>query len=137
MPTLASCTVIGHLYGQPEPIEGQARPGASFRFWTSDKVKGKEDKVFTSYRGAVWGEQSKWLIRDGKKGSLVAVTGTFRLDSFEKSDGTIGHAIEIRASEARILDREHDQHGAEAAQRPAPRPAPTQARDPGQDEAPF
>lgn len=135
MPTLASCAVIGHLYGPPEAIKEQARPGASFRFWTSDKKRDGE-KAFTSFRGAVWGPQAEWLLRDGKKGSLVAVTGTFRLDSYEKADGTKGHAIEIRASEARILDREHDQHGAEAApaprapQRPAPAPAPFDGEPP-------
>lgn len=135
MPTMASCCVIGHLYGPPEAIKDQSRPGASFRFWTSDKKRDGE-KVFTSFRGAVWGPQAEWMLRDGKKGSLVAVTGTFRLDSYEKADGTKGHAIEIRASEARILDCEHDQHGAEAAQRPAPRPAPTPAAG-GDTEPPF
>lgn len=136
MPTLATCTVIGHLYVAPEAITGQTRPGASFRFWTSDKPKKDSEKQFTSFHGTVWGPQAEWLLRDGKKGSLICVSGTFRLDSYQKNDGSTGHVIEIRANEARILDRqENGQRGAEPA--PAPAPQRPVAAKPDDFEPPF
>lgn len=104
MPTLATCTVVGHLTADPEPIPGQDR-AVRFRVWTSDKPKKDAEKVFTHFRCAMFGPQAEWLLRDGKKSMLVALTGTFRLDSYEKNDGTKGQALEVRCSDARLLER--------------------------------
>lgn len=127
MPTIASCTVVGHLYEPPKPIGSGDRQGASFRFYTSDRVKGPDGeyaKEFTSHSAAVWGKEAEWLIRDGVKGSLVAVTGSFRVRKWEK-DGKHGAGTDIQAQSARILDRKEEGEEAHAAP-PAPRrPAPS------------
>ncbi len=109
MPTIATASVVGHLYGPVELKKNDKGSWALVRFWTSDKIKGEEEKKFTSWGGLVSGPQAEWMARDAKKGSLVFVSGTIRLGSFKKADGTESHSIEFtRINEARLLEREDD-----------------------------
>ena len=137
MPTIATATVIGHLYGPAEIKEGKHGKYARVRLWTSDKIKDQEEKQFTSWGGIVSGPQAEWLARDGIKGSLVFVSGTVRMDKFAKSDGTVSHSIEfVRVSECRVLDAKKSEPQADrpAPSRPAQAPA---AGGSGDDEPPF
>jgi single-stranded DNA-binding protein len=109
MPTLASCTVVGHLYRKPEHFGQGEQAAAKFSFYTTDRVKndkGEWEKEFTSHSAILYGKEAEWLIRDGEKGKLVAVTGTFRIRTWKKNDGATSAGIDIRASSARILDRD-------------------------------
>jgi len=135
MPTLASCQTIGHLYEPPKSIGKGDRAGASFRFYTTDRVKnasGEYEKEFTSHSATIWGREAEWLLRDGKKGSLVSVAGTFRVRKWEK-DGKPGAGTEIQAQTAKILDREDAADDVPAAPRPTV-PAPSAGDD---QETPF
>lgn len=109
MPTIATCTVLGHLTADAESIPGE-RIGCRFRFWTSDKDRNGEKK-FTHFRAAIWGPQAEWMLRDGKKGSVVFVSGSFRLESFEGKNGKSNN-IEIRASEARVVESKAEREAA-------------------------
>ena len=140
MPTIANATVVGHLYAPPELKEGEKGKWCRIRFWTSDKVKGKEDKQFTSWGGVVSGPQAEWIARDGRKGTLVYVSGSIRLDKFTKSDGSESHSVEFtRISECRSLeakDAKDDKPAAQSEPRPA-RPAAPAGGGSGSDEPPF
>lgn len=133
MPTIANATVIGHLYR--EPATGKTKDDkqwARFSLWTSDKIKprdgGEAEKKFSSWSGVISGPQADWLIRDGKKGSLVAVTGTIRIDSHADKDGKIHATGEFtRVQEVRVLDAREDG----APEQAAPRPAKTAAAPSG------
>jgi single-stranded DNA-binding protein len=102
-------------------------------------VKGADGqyvKEFTSHSGIVWGKEAEWLIRDGKKGSLVGCAGTFRVRKWEK-DGKAGAGTDIQCQTAKILDRE-EVGDTETTQAPAPRrPAPVAAGGPVPEDAPF
>lgn len=143
MPTLCSCQVIGHLYEQPKQVGTGDRTGASFRFYTTDRVKGADGqyaKEFTSHSGIVWGKEAEWLIRDGVKGSLVGVSGTFRVRKWE-SAGKAGAGTDIQCQSARILDRkeedgnEHQPAQSDTAARGPIRPAPSAVAS--EDSPPF
>lgn len=141
MPTLCSCQVIGHLYEPPKQVGTGDRTGASFRFYTTDRVKGADGqyaKEFTSHSGIVWGKEAEWLIRDGVKGSLVGVSGTFRVRKWEK-DGKSGAGTDIQCQSARILDRKEEEGQADiapAARAAGPiRPAPSAVAS--EDGPPF
>lgn len=142
MPTLCSCQVIGHLYEPPKQVGSGDRTGASFRFYTTDRVKGADGqyaKEFTSHSGIVWGKEAEWLIRDGQKGSLVGVSGTFRVRKWE-SAGKAGAGTDIQCQSARILDRkEEDGQGSQQQDNPVPhRAAPAPAIRTGDEgEPPF
>jgi len=143
MPTLASCQVTGHLYEPPKQVGSGDRTGASFRFYTTDRVKGADGqyaKEFTSHSGIVWGKEAEWLIRDGKKGSLIGCAGTFRVRKWEK-DGKAGAGTDIQCQTAKILDREEAEqtHGQAPDIAPAPkRPAAVAgASAGGDDQVPF
>jgi single-stranded DNA-binding protein len=136
MPTITSCTVIGHAYGPCELKEREGKKYCQIRLWTSYKVKGQEEKQFTSWSGFVNGPQAEWLARDCKKGSLVCVSGSVRLAKFTKQDGTESHTVEFtRVADARCLD--------ERADRTAPATAPVAAARPSvrpitaADDVPF
>ncbi len=139
MPTIATASVVGHLNGPPELKANDRGPWCRIRFWTSDKVKGQDEKKFTTWGGMLGGPQAEWMCRDGKKGSMVFVSGTVRLDKYTKQDGTESYSIEFtRINEARVLDREKED-GAPQAAAPAPRAAarPAPAAAPADDEPPF
>lgn len=139
MPTLASCTIVGHAYepAKPLPKSGQGKDAsASVRFYTADRVKnsaGEWEKQFTSHNAVIFGNEAEWLLRDCVKGTLLAVTGTFRVRKWEK-DGKSGAGTEIRAQSIRILDRKED-----AEETPAPAAGPTRAAATAttEDEPPF
>jgi len=134
MPTIATCSVVGHSYGPVELKQNDKGKYAQVRFWTSDKVKGQEEKKFTSWEGFVSGPQAEWLAKDCKKGSPLFVQGTIRLGSWKKEDGTESYRIEFtRINECRLLEREDA--AMDQSARPAPRtPAPAVA---AVDETPF
>lgn len=151
MPTIANASVVGHLYGPVELKKNDKGSWALVRFWTNDKLKGEEEKKFTSWGGLVSGPQAEWLARDAKKGSLIFVSGSIRLGSFKKQDGTESHSIEFtRIADARLLEREDKPESADpqpqtAAHQPTQRSAPrvnvnmggSKAPMPPGDEPPF
>lgn len=144
MPTLASITVIGHLYREPKAGETNAKPWARFSLWTSDRIKpiggGEPEKKFSSWGGICSGPQCEWLIRDGKKGSLVAVTGTIRIDSHTDKDGKVHSSGEFtRVQEIRVLDAPDTREEKTAVVDDAPRrtkPMPATSTS-SNDEPPF
>ena len=124
MPTLATCSLVGHAYGPATPVGSGERAGASVKFYTVDRVKnanGEWEKEFTSHSAVCWGKEAEWLIRDCKKGSMVAVSGTFRIRKWEK-EGKAGAGTEIQAQSAKVLDGEREgsatQSDATAPRRP-------------------
>jgi single-stranded DNA-binding protein len=127
MPTIATCTVIGHLYGPCEPKnDKEGKAYTQVRLWTKDKPGKGAEPEFTSWSGFVRGPQAEWLIRDSRKNALVSVSGTIRLAKFTKQDGTVSHNIEFtRVHEVHVLERREQEQEQEQPpqERPARRPA--------------
>jgi single-stranded DNA-binding protein len=145
MPTLLQVTAVAHAYGPVElKTNTQGKQYAQLRAWVSENTgkkdaDGKPEKKFTSLSAFVNGKEAEWLAQSCRKGSLVMISGTARLDSFKKQDGTDSHSILIsRVATCRVLDKDE----AEQVQRPAA-PAPSApigggaGADMGSDEPPF
>ena len=87
----------------------------------------------------LWGKQGEWLARDCRKGSIIVAAGEAEVREYQGKDGGKAWSAEIRATSCRVIAaKEHDQHGAEAAE-PASRPAPTRpsAASNDYDQPPF
>lgn len=106
MPTLTNATIVGHLYREPKEGVTNGKKWAMINFYTSDKVK--EEKKFSSWTAFVQGFEADWLIRDGKKGSLVCVSGSIRiyLDEYEGKSTAKGEFT--RVHKAMVLDAERE-----------------------------
>jgi single-stranded DNA-binding protein len=108
--------------------------------WTSENTGKKDDagknvKAFTSVSAFVNGLEAEWLAKSVKKGSLVFVTGTGRIDKFTKQDGTDSHSILIsRVGTARCLDEKED---ASAQTKPAETAPGTRSTAAEEDSPPF
>ena len=122
MPTYAHATVIGHLSADPElKTNASGQPYVQVRAWTKDKDwRDKDgDPLFTTWRGIISGPQAEWLARDGRKQSLVMLSGTVRVDLYQPAGSEPRASIEFtRLEECRILDRPRKGAGQEES-RPA------------------
>jgi single-stranded DNA-binding protein len=124
MPTYAHATIVAHLSKDPEAkIGSNGKPYVQVVAWTKDRDWRDKDKtLFTTWRGMLSGPQAEWLARDGKKKSLVVMSGTVRVDMYMPADGEPRAAIEFtRLEECRVLDRQDD--GEQAAAAPVERRA--------------
>lgn len=136
MPCIATAQVVGHLYGPPELKSNDKGKYCRVRLWTNDKIKGQDEKKFTSWGGLVSGPQAEWICRDGKKGTMVFISGTIRLDTFKKQDGTESHSIEFtRVNECRSLEGREDKEA--AVPQPPARPSAPVAAAASSEEPPF
>jgi single-stranded DNA-binding protein len=127
MPTTLQITAVGHAYGPAElKTNAHGKQYAQIRMWVSENTgkkgpDGKPEKKFTSISAFVNGNEAEWLSKSCKKGSLILLAGSARIDSFKKQDGTESHSILVsRVSTCRVLDRD-DVQGAETQEirRPA------------------
>jgi single-stranded DNA-binding protein len=108
MPSIATASVVGHLYRKPEIKTTNNGASCLISFWTADKVKGEETKQFTSWSGWVNGPQAEWLAT-AEKGSPVFVSGTIRYETRKDKDGKEHHGIAFtRINECRCLDERKD-----------------------------
>ncbi len=144
MPTYAHATIVAHLSADPEyKIGKNGKDFVNVRAWTKDKDwKDKDKVIFTSWRGILSGPSAEWLLRDGKKGSLVVMSGTIRVDIFKPADGEARASIEFtRLEQCTVLDREKQsgqsqpevaRHAATVNESATSKPAPIP-----NDEPPF
>lgn len=101
MPNFAHITILGHAGKDPELRRLQdGTPIANF----SVAVKGY-DKQTTWYAVSVFGKTAeKYVMPYLKKGAVVLVSGTPRLNTYSKKDGTTGADISIRANDVQIMN---------------------------------
>lgn len=120
MPTIANVTVIGHAYGPPKTGETNGKPWCALNFYTVDKVKGEEEKKFTSWSGFVNGPQADWL-KDIQKGDMVIVTGTIRAELSEREGKAHARISFTRIHDARKVESDYPKQAKKpVAMTPAP-----------------
>lgn len=103
MPNHAHITILGHAGKDPELRTLQdGTPIANF----SVAVKGY-DKQTTWYAVSVFGKTAeKYVMPYLKKGSVVLVSGTPKLHTYPKKDGSTGFDITVRASDVQIMNEQ-------------------------------
>jgi len=129
MPTYAHATVVAHLSADPELKTGSnGKPYVQVRAWTKDKDwKDKSVTHFTNWRGILSGPQAEWLCNDGKKGSMVVMSGAVRVDMYTPEGKDPRASIEFtRLEDCRLLDRA--EAGEDNAGSAKPKAAPCAAR---------
>jgi single-stranded DNA-binding protein len=140
MPTYAHATVVAHLSADPElKIGSNGKPYTQVRAWTKAKDwKDKSVTHFTTWRGILSGTQAEWLCIDGKKGSMVVMSGTVRVDMYTPDGKDPRASIEFtRMEECRLLDRaEAGEDNAGSAKPKAP-PRAAHAADLDDASVPF
>lgn len=94
---MLSVTVTGRLAGDPRVNAVKGNDVANFTILSNSR-KGSED-VTTAVDVAVWGKRSETVAKYFKKGSMVTVTGTGHIETFERSNGELGAKLSIQGAD--------------------------------------
>ena len=147
MPTYAHATVVAHLSEDPAlKYRADGKCHCIVRAWTKDRDwKDKEKVHWTTWRGIINGPQAEWLARDGRKGSMVVMSGAVRVDLWAPDSGQPRASIEFtRLEDCRLLERTdgeqrkaEDNEDREPAAPATAAPPPAQAPLSPDDEPPF
>lgn len=96
MPNLSRIIIEGHAGRDAEIKQFGDKQVTSFSMAVTHKYK--ENTTTNWFDVSVWGKPADWakLIR---KGDAVHVDGTFKMEEYEKKDGSKGIALRVTASE--------------------------------------
>jgi single-strand DNA-binding protein len=94
---MISVTVIGNVAQDPRVSEVNGTEVANFTVISNSKFKGED--VASAVEAAVWGSRAGVIKSYVHKGDKICVTGTGRIEVFEKKDGTSGAKLSIQASD--------------------------------------
>jgi single-stranded DNA-binding protein len=128
MPTKATSAIAAHLSKDPVlEYDETGRARCHVTAWTADKDRRSGEKIFTTWRGTVFGKPAEWLAEGGKKGSLVFLSGSTRVDLWIPDNGEPRASIEFtRLNEAILLDdnrQQGQQNSGRSESSPVPPPA--------------
>jgi len=96
--------IIGNLTDDPE-----------IKYFDSGKVLTKFSVAVNEYQGQnspelvtyfsveVWGQKAEYIAEYAKKGGLVSVEGSLRIEKYQKQDGTSGQKTYIKLKEFWLL----------------------------------
>lgn len=95
---MLSVTVAGYVAGDPRTNEVGGTPVCNFTVLSNYK-KGDED-ITSAVDVAVWGKRSEVAAKYIKKGSMVTVTGTGHVESYQSSEtGKTYAKVVLRATD--------------------------------------
>lgn len=75
-----------------------------FNLATNRPVQRDGERVADFIPCVVWGKQAENLCKYQSKGSLIAVYGSVRVDSYDKQDGSRGYKTYISVNEVEFLE---------------------------------
>ena len=99
--------LIGRLTRDPELryIAGSGTPVANFAIAVDREFTGKDGKKETDYIDIqVWGKTAENCANYIVKGSLVAIQGSIRIDSYQNQAGETRKATRVNANRVQFLD---------------------------------
>ena len=99
--------LIGRLTRDPELryIAGSGTPVANFAIAVDREFAGKDGKKETDYIDIqVWGKTAENCANYIVKGSLVAIQGSIRIDSYQNQAGETRKATRVNANRVQFLD---------------------------------
>ena len=99
--------LIGRLTRDPELryIAGTGTPVANFAIAVDREFSGKDGKKETDFIDIqVWGKSAENCANYIGKGSLVAIQGSLRIDSYQNQAGETRRATRVNANRVQFLD---------------------------------
>lgn len=102
--------LVGRLTRDPELryIAGSGTPVANFAIAVDREFAGKEGKKETDFiEIQVWGKSAENCANYIGKGSLVAIQGSLRIDSYQNQAGENRRAAKINANRVQFLDNKN------------------------------
>ena len=90
-------------------IQGSGTPVASFTMAVDREFAGKDGKKETDFIDIqVWGKSAENCANYISKGSLVAIQGAIRVDSYQDQDGNNRKITRVNANRVQFLDSKKD-----------------------------
>ena len=99
--------LVGRLTRDPELryIAGTGTPVANFAIAVDREFSGKDGKKETDFIDIqVWGKSAENCANYIGKGSLVAIQGSIRIDSYQNQAGETRRATRVNANRVQFLD---------------------------------
>ena len=99
--------LVGRLTRDPELryIAGTGTPVANFAIAVDREFSGKDGKKETDFIDIqVWGKSAENCANYIGKGSLVAIQGSIRIDSYQNQAGETRKATRVNANRVQFLD---------------------------------
>ena len=99
--------LVGRLTRDPELryIAGTGTPVANFTIAIDREFSGKDGKKETDFIDIqVWGKSAENCANYIGKGSLVAIQGSIRIDSYQSQSGETRKATKVNANRVQFLD---------------------------------
>ncbi len=139
MPSLNHVVLIGNLTDDPElryTQNGMARARFSIavnRRWRDRDGNLQEETTFVPI--VVWGQQAEHCVNFLSKGSMVAVEGRLRIDTYQTEEGERRKIAEVVARTVQFLDSRRGE--GEPAAPPDKFDEPKEIPPEGEEEVPF
>ena len=90
-------------------IQGSGTPVASFTMAVDREFAGKDGKKETDFIDIqVWGKSAENCANYISKGSLVAIQGAIRVDSYQDQEGNNRKITRVNANRVQFLDSKKD-----------------------------
>ena len=126
--------LIGRLVKDPEiKTTSTGKKVASFSIAISDGKDQNGQEITQYFNGSAWERLAEIIEQYVKKGTKVAILGSLKNRSWDKSDGTKGYATDILAREMEILSSRSESQGESGDMGPAPRTTAPSATAPTKD----
>ena len=103
--------LVGRLTRDPELryIQGSGTPVANFAIAVDREFTGKDGKKETDFIDIqVWGKSAENCANYIGKGSLVAIQGSIRVDSYQDQEGNNRKMTRVNANRVQFLDSKKD-----------------------------
>lgn len=119
-------TLVGNVGGDPQARQVGQDMVLTFTVATNEKRGQNEHTEW--FRVTLWGKYAEKMAPYVQRGGLVLVTGSLRLETYNKNDGSVGHSLEVRADSIRLLGGKPQQQRQDptsfpfGANAPAPNP---------------
>lgn len=130
---VATATIVGRVTHAPEIRQTQGGTEvANFSVAVNDKSRGKDKETVSYFEISAWGTKAKACADYLVKGQEVAVTGTLRIESYGKKDGTTATKVTISADQVSFgRAKDSDSGGQSSAPRSDSRPSSNRGPEPG------
>ena len=106
-----SVILVGRLTRDPELkyIQGSGTPVANFAIAVDREFTGKDGKKEVDFIDIqVWGKSAENCANYIGKGSLVAIQGSIRVDSYQDQEGNNRKMTRVNANRVQFLDSKKD-----------------------------
>lgn len=119
MPSACNVAIVGHLGKDPVKSQSGSSSYIKFSVAVSERRKKQGSDEWADHTTWInvtfWGKQSESVYPYLKKGKLVYVQGTLRMEEYQDRDGRDRQSIEVNASNVLSLSPKEEATSASAA----------------------